>query len=143
MTAAQENYKKSLIQKIQVSKGNVFVDDEDRKAFMLSRFGVDSTTKMTIDQLKLLCDFCNKKVSEIPLLVNNEKLIMKNEKEAMITRAQYLKILKLWKQKSRTKDENALWVFICKLIEDTPEDINQVTKHKATKVIIALENMKP
>lgn len=46
MTKSQTTYKKSLIQKIQIVKHNVFTDDEMRKEFMLSRFGVDSTTKL-------------------------------------------------------------------------------------------------
>ena len=57
MTKAQQTYKKNLIQKIQIVKHNVFSDDEMRKEFMLSRFGVDSTTKLSIDELKLLLDF--------------------------------------------------------------------------------------
>mgnify|MGYP000662068016 CR=1 FL=1 len=67
MTNKQQTYKKSLIQKIQILKHNVFVDDESRREFMLSRFGVNSTTKLTIDELKLLLDFCNRNVSDIPV----------------------------------------------------------------------------
>jgi hypothetical protein len=129
MTAAQEKYKKSLIQKIQVSKGNVFADDEDRKAFMLSRFGVDSTTKMTIDQLKLLCDFCNRKVSEIPV--------------AKASEAQLYKLSKLWGEKARDKSFIAFLSFINKITSLKVETAKQLTKYEAQKVIIALENMKP
>ena len=50
MTNKQQTYKKSLIQKIQIVKHNVFIDDEMRKEFMLSRFGVESSTKLTILQ---------------------------------------------------------------------------------------------
>ena len=80
MTNKQQTYKKSLIQKIQILKHNVFIDDESRREFMLSRFGVDSTTKLSIDELKLLLDFClhkaefppvgracNRNVSDIPV----------------------------------------------------------------------------
>ena len=67
MTNKQQTYKKSLIQKIQIVKKNVFVDDESRREFMLSRFGVESSTKLTIDELKLLLDFCNRNVSDIPV----------------------------------------------------------------------------
>ena len=54
MTNKQQTYKKSLIQKIQIVKHNVFMDDESRREFMLSRFGVGSTTKLTIDEFKAL-----------------------------------------------------------------------------------------
>jgi len=130
MTAAQEKYKKSLIQKIQVSKGNVFVDDEDRKAFMLSRFGVDSTTKMTIDQLKLLCDFCNRKVSEIPML-------------NPCTEAQREKIINLWLDKARDKSFVALFSFVKRITSKDIVSTTELRKHEATNVILALENMKP
>jgi phage gp16-like protein len=99
MTPAQQTYKKSLIQKIQISKHNVFIDDEMRKEFMLSRFGVDSTTKLTIDELKLLLDFCNRKVSDIPMLNRDA------EKEDMITIFQIEKMRVIWKEKARDKSE--------------------------------------
>lgn len=129
MTAAQEKYKKSLIQKIQVSKGNVFADDEERKAFMLSRFGVDSTTKMSIDQLKLLCDFCNRKVSEIPV--------------AKVSEAQMHKIYELWSSKARKKDKEALASFVKRLTKKELDGWQSVTKYEATTLICALNNMRP
>jgi hypothetical protein len=128
MTNKQTTYKKSLIQKIQIVKHNVFVDDEMRKEFMLSRFGVDSTTKLTIDELKLLLDFCNRKVSDIPI--------------AKVTEAQLYKLSKLWGEKARDKSFPAFLSFINKISTIKLETAKQLTKHEATKVIIALEKMK-
>jgi hypothetical protein len=128
MTNAQKTYKKQLIQKIQISKHNVFIDNEMRKEFMLSRFGVDSTTKLSIDELKLLLDFCNRKVSDIPI--------------SKATEAQIYKICTLWDAKARSKTVKALLEFIETITSLKLKNIRHLPKHEATKVIIALENMK-
>lgn len=128
MTEKQKTYRKSLIQKIQIAKHNVFIDDEMRKEFMLSRFGVDSTTKLSIDQLKLLLDFCNRNVSDVPI--------------AKVTEAQLDKIYKLWKEKARDKSFNARISFINRIIGKVLTTATNLTKYEATKVIIALEKLK-
>ena len=128
MTIKQTTYKKSLIQKIQIVKSNVFSDDESRREFMLSRFGVDSTTKLNIEQLKLLLDFCNRNVSDIPV-----------EKS---TEAQLKKIYELWSAKARDKSLNARLSFINRIIKRTLNSAVDLTKNEATKIIIALEKLK-
>lgn len=127
MTKNQIIYKKSLIQKIQIVKHNVFVDDEMRKEFMLSRFGVDSTTKLSIDELKLFLDFCNRKVSDIPYI-------------ELITESQGWRINSLWQEKANDKSNVALLKFVKKISKK--QYLSELTKHEATKVIIALENMR-
>lgn len=128
MTQAQENYKKQLIQKIQINKSNVFFDDTERKEFILSRFGVDSTTKLSIDELKLLLDFCTRKVSDIPMI-------------EMITSAQEDKIIKLWSSKARDKSFSALSLFINRITHRYIKVLQELTKKEATKIIVALEKM--
>jgi phage gp16-like protein len=128
MTNKQLIYKKSLIQKIQIVKHNVFVDDESRREFMLSRFGVDSTTKLTIDELKLLLDFCNRNVSDIPV--------------SKATEAQLHKINTLWLEKAKNKSIEAMCSFASKIAKRQVGFINELRKDEATKVIVALENMK-
>ena len=103
ITPKQIAYKKSLIQKIQIVKHNVFVDDESRREFMLSRFGVDSTTKLTIDGLKLLLDFCNRNVSDIPV--------------SKATEAQLHKINTLWLDKAKNKSIEAMCSFVSKIVK--------------------------
>ncbi|CAM3513079.1 phage protein GemA/Gp16 family protein [Arcobacter aquimarinus] len=125
MTNKQQSYKKSLIQKIQIAKHNVFIDDEVRKEFMLSRFGVDSTTKLSIDELKLLLDFCNRNVSDIPF--------------SKPTEAQLKKIYDTWYLKAKDKSQNALNSFVSKIVK---KEMITLTKNDATKVIVALENMR-
>lgn len=128
MTNKQQTYKKSLIQKIQILKHNVFIDDEMRKEFMLSRFGVDSTTKLSIDELKLLLDFCNRNVSDIPV--------------SKATEAQLHKINTLWLEKAKNKSIEAMCSFASKIAKRQVGFINELRKDEATKVIVALENMK-
>lgn len=128
MTNKQQTYKKSLIQKIQIVKHNVFIDDESRREFMLSRFGVDSTTKLSIDELKLLLDFCNRNVSDIPV--------------SKATEAQLHKINTLWLEKAKNKSIEAMCSFASKIAKRQVGFINELRKDEATKVIVALENMK-
>ncbi len=135
MTDKQTTYKKSLIQKIQIVKHNVFIDDEMRKEFMLSRFGVDSTTKLSIDELKLLLDFCNRNVSDIPILHQIEH-------KELITQAQIEKIRVVWNEKARDKSEEALLNFVKRVSRYKIERLEDLLKGKATKVIVALEKLK-
>ena len=128
MTQSQQTYKKSLIQKIQIVKKNVFADDESRREFMLSRFGVDSTTKLTIDELKILLDFCNRNVSDIPV--------------SKATEAQLHKINTLWLDKAKNKSIEAMCSFVSKIAKRQVGFINELRKDEATKIIVALENMK-
>ena len=134
MTHSQKEYIKRLIQKIQTAKINVFVDDEHRREFMLSRFGVDSTKKLSIDELKLLLDFCNRKINDIPILHQIE------DKE-LITQSQIEKIRVIWKEKARDKSEEALLKFVKRVSKYELKRLEDLLKGKATKVIIALEKM--
>ncbi|MDN5062287.1 DUF1018 domain-containing protein [Aliarcobacter butzleri] len=135
MTQAQQTYKKSLIQKIQIVKHNVFIDDEQRKEFMLSRFGVDSTTKLSIDKLKLLLDFCNRNVSDIPMLKRDTKEVYK------ITPAQKEKIGVIWQEKARDKSDKALLQFACKIAKCKALRLDDFTVSEAQNIIVALERM--
>ena len=128
MTNKQQTYKKSLIQKIQIVKHNVFLDDDMRKEFMLSRFGVDSTTKLSIDELKLLLKYCLKDISDIPVFLASE--------------AQLHKINTLWLERSREKSIASLGSFASKIVKRDVNFINELRKDEATKVIVALERLK-
>jgi phage gp16-like protein len=120
----QQQYKKRLIQLIQINKHNVFVDDESRKEFMLSRFGVESTTKLSIDQLKLLLDFCKGVIKDIPC--------------NLATEAQLYKINQLWNLKAKHKGDESLEAFLKRIIKK----VSNLTKQDATKVLIALDKLK-
>jgi len=126
MKPAQKEYKTQLIQKIQINKHNVFEDDEARREFMVSRFGVSSTKELSIDQLKLLLDFCYKKVSDIPI--------------DRLTSAQANKIMNLWTAKALYKDHSSLNSFVSRICKREIV-LDEITKREATKVIVALERM--
>lgn len=127
MTPKQTAYKKALIKDIQINKRNVFLDDEQRREFMLSRFGVESTTKLSIAQLKQLLDFCLRKVSDF---VPN-----------LITEPQVHKIEKLWNMKARDKSAIALLLFANRICKRAVYDLRAIQKEEATKIILALEKM--
>lgn len=127
MTQSQIIYKKQLIQKIQTTKHNVFVDDDQRREFLKSRFGVNSTTKLDIDELKLLLDFCNGKVSDI-----KPNLLSSRQKELILT---------LWNEKGRDKNEVILCKFASRIAGTELEDVDDIKKNDATKIILALKNM--
>lgn len=123
----QAQYKAKLIQLIQINKSKAFSDDEERKEFMQSRFNVTSLKDMSIDDLKLLLDFCYGKVNDIPI------------KRA--TEAQLYKLSKLWGAKARDKSFSAFLNFISKIAMRKLETAKTLTKHEATKVIVALEKL--
>jgi hypothetical protein len=54
MTAKQIAYRKNLITQIQILKKGVFEDEEDRREFLRSRFGVESLKAMRIEELSEL-----------------------------------------------------------------------------------------
>ena len=128
MTQKKTAYKKALIRDIQINKQNVFIDDEQRREFMMSRFGVDSTTKLSIAELKQLLDFCLRKVSDISV--------------DLITEPQAQKINTLWQKKARDKSSLALLLFARRICKRAIYDILTLKKLEATKLIVALEKLK-
>lgn len=128
MTNKQTLYKKALIRDIQINKHRVFADDEERKEFMLSRFGVDSTTKLSIEQLVSLREFCYGNVSDIPSNTASEK--------------QIYKIGALWSERARDKSPLALLLFAKRICKRSVLDIQSIRKDEAQKLIVAIERLK-
>jgi len=126
MTPAQKQYKTQLIQKIHINKYNVFRDNDARREFMISRFGVSSTKELSIDQLKLLLDFCLNKVSDVPI--------------DRLTSAQYNKIVNTWRARARYKDYRSLNTFVARICKREIV-LHEITKKEATKVIVAIERL--
>ncbi len=60
----------------------------------------------------------------------------------LITQAQIEKIRVVWKEKAKNKSEEALLMFIRRVSRYELERLEDLLKGKATKVIVALENMK-
>ncbi|WP_320034812.1 phage protein GemA/Gp16 family protein [Halarcobacter sp.] len=135
MTPKQKEYKQNLITKIQINKGNVFNNEDERKEFMQSRFAAESLKDMSIDQLKLLLDFCYRKVSDIPMLKRDK------DRVTLITDAQKKKIRVLWKEKARDKSEEALMKLACKIAGYKASRIDAFKTDEAQSIILALEYM--
>jgi len=127
MTKKQTLYKKALIKDIQINKHRVFADDDERREFMQSRFGVDSTTKLSIDQLQQLRDFCLGNVSDI--------------KVDLLSEAQGWRINALWREKARDKSTMALLLFAKRICKRQVLDLGSLKKSEATKVIVAIERL--
>jgi len=135
MTQKQIALKKMLVRQIHINSKNVFNDKEERLLFMESRFGKSSTLDMSIDELKLLLQFCERKVNDIPVINKTEVGV------DFITAAQKEKIRVLWKLKARDKSENALLSFASKITKRDIKRLDDILKGKATKLIIALNNL--
>lgn len=131
----QKEYKRKLIQQIQMNKTKVFFDEEQRRDFMLSRFSVNSTTLMSIDQLILLLSFCQRKIKDIPIL----QIVPGKE---LLTQAQKEKIRVMWKCKAKNTSEEALLSFASKVTKYKLTSLDNLLKGKATKLIVALNNLK-
>lgn len=135
MTPKQIALKKMLVRQIHINSNNVFNDKEERILFMESRFGKSSTLDMSIDELKLLLQFCERKVSDIPVINKIEVGV------DFITAAQKEKIRVLWKLKAKDKSENALISFASKITKRDVKRLDDILKGKSTKLIIALNNL--
>ena len=59
----------------------------------------------------------------------------------LVTQAQKEKIRVLWKEKARDKSEEALLKFVCRVSGYKLERLDDLLKGKATKVIVALDEM--
>jgi hypothetical protein len=94
---------------------------------MLSRFGVDSTTKLSIEELVKLRDFCLGNVSDI--------------KVDLLSEAQGWRINALWREKARDKSTMALLLFAKRICKRDIYDILTLKKAEATKLIVALDKL--
>ncbi|WP_294962069.1 phage protein GemA/Gp16 family protein [Sulfurimonas sp.] len=135
MTQKQTALKKMLVRQIHINSKNVFNEKEERLLFMESRFGKSSTLDMSIDELKLLLQFCERKVSDIAVINKTEVGV------EFITAAQKEKIRVLWKLKARDKSENALLSFASKITKRDVKRLDDILKGKGTKLIIALNKL--
>ena len=63
------------------------------------------------------------------------------EDKELITQAQLEKIRASWKDKANDKSEKALLIFVSRVSRYRLERLEDLLKGKATKVILALENM--
>ena len=128
MTKKQREYKASLVRACQINKLKRFEDDEERKAYLLSRFGVNSSKELSIDQLQSLLIFIN----------TGEEVDA--SRPTHITRNQLAWIKGEWERKATDKSELALRNYINRTIKIRPLRLTMLPFNEATNVIASLRN---
>ena len=134
MTPKQAALKKSLIKGIHISKRYQEYYKNDREAYELileDRYGVSSSKKLTIDQLKAFVKWLNYKTDELK----------QDKKKSTATEPQLHKIRELWHSVARTPTDEALRAFIYKITCKHYLHIDALTKTDAQKMIVVLEKM--
>ena len=134
LTPAQKQLKKGLIQAIHLSKRyiNYYKDNkEEYKKLLMDNFGVDTSTKLTINQLIVLKDYLNFKRDSLS-----------NFKEKA-TPSQIKLLRELWQDYARDTSDRALIWFLKKYEGRLVINIEQISKKAAQKAIIALKKSTP
>ena len=111
--------KKYYIKMIQTLKHNYFVDDECRKVYLQAKYGKDSLTKLSIDELR-----------EVLILLG------------YATKKQLNMIDAMWNERARVKTQMALRNFIFRILGYRPLHLFSLKKGDASKIIIALKHFK-
>ncbi len=130
-TKAQLKLKKQLIKAVHVSKRyvNFFKENESEYRELLKKhFGVESSTKLTIEQLMMLIDYLNFKRDSLPVF---------EPKKATARQIEHLR--GLWKRYAKDKSDRALLWFLKKYEGVLPLRVEYVSKESAQKAIVALK----
>lgn len=122
---------KYYIKMIHTLKYNYFPDDERRKVYLEGNYGVDSLTKLTIEQLR-----------EVLILVGWKPSNRATQDAGKATEKQVVAIESLWKEIARNKSQMALRNFINRIVGYRPLFLQQMARKDAQKVITALKKMR-
>nr|DAW32826.1 MAG TPA: Protein of unknown function (DUF1018) [Caudoviricetes sp.] len=126
--------KKYYIKMIQTLKHNYFVDDECRKVYLQAKYGKDSLTKLSIDELREVLILLGYKPS-----TSAQKPITK---VGYATKKQLNMIDAMWNERARVKTQMALRNFIFRILGYRPLHLFSLKKGDASKIIIALKHFK-
>lgn len=140
MTPKQEKYFKSLIKALHTSKRyqGYFKDEkEEYKALLQESFGVQSSTKLTLNQLILFVDYMNFKDVALPTYERRDDAF-----GARCSKAQEEMMRGLWYSFARTKTDEALLAFVKHQTGKRYLHIHMLTKQEAQKIIPTLQTMK-
>ncbi|WOE69113.1 phage protein GemA/Gp16 family protein [Hydrogenimonas thermophila] len=132
-TKAQLKLKKQLIKAVHVSKRyvNFFRENESEYRELLKKhFGVESSTKLTIEQLMMLIDYLNFKRDSLPIF---------NQNPQKATARQIEHLRGLWNRYAKDKSERALLWFLKRFEGVLPLRVEYVSKESAQKAIVALK----
>lgn len=134
LSKKQISYHKSLVKKAHINKKNRFNNDEERRDYLKSRYGLTSTKDMSIAML-----------IEFNAFLSSDFIVAKKQKQNMdkyATTSQIETIKGLWWTYSREKTHKALIEFIFKICKVKPLYIKNLHIKQAQKIILALNNMK-
>ena len=135
MTQKQRNYKTALIRSIHTSPLYKDIYAHDRELYeemLFNRFGVRSSKKLSIAELKNLDDYMNKRNNAV------------TPKKVYATPNQVSFILATWEQNSLQKDIFSLMKLVRKVTKNQSlDDLNHLTRQEASAVIAAVKNIEP
>lgn len=149
--------KKYYIKMIHTLKHNYFVDDECRKVYLKARFGKDSLTQLSIEELREVLNLVGFKPYKARF--NKPARKDKNDKslnssfmakedltpakgKQYITKKQLETMTGIWKEIARVKTGMALREFIFRIIKIRPLHLKFLYKKDAAKVVRALIKMR-
>lgn len=154
MTRRQSIYKQQLIKLCHIHKAYRFPDEELRRDYLQSRYGVNSFKDLDISELREVAIFLGayknhknnsstpKKSLRSSASISAASNPAQRPPQALITVAQLQTIEGLWEQKSRNKDGLSLRNFICRTTRHRPLRLELLSRQRATMVITGLKKMK-
>lgn len=137
MTPKQQNFHKSLIRSIHLSKRyrEYYKEDkEEYKELLKIHFGVESSKKLSIDQLIIFINFMNFKRDSLPKF--------RTGTDEPCTQAQLSTMRGIWSEVARVKTDETLLAFINRNRRTTYKELHLVTKFDAQKIIPVLKSMR-
>ncbi|MFV0481867.1 MAG: phage protein GemA/Gp16 family protein [Campylobacteraceae bacterium] len=132
MTNKQKYLRRGLLATIHQHEFTKNAKDNDAwETFLQKNYRIDSSAKLSIDELYNLLDVLNK--GSTPKITG----IRPKQKTDAITIKQEMYIKELWGDKSLKSLSN----FCFRTIKKRPIRLNVLNKNEATKLILGLENM--
>jgi hypothetical protein len=140
MTARQQAYRKSLIKQIHCTQAHKRMKDDDAWASTLQEwYGVQSSTELSIAELKNLLDVLN---GDAKLVVKSTAFRPKAKGDnTSMTALQKNAIESQWQARSREKTPLALAKFMTRGLKREVLFLNALTKTEATKVLTAINRL--
>lgn len=126
LTAKQDAYRKKLIKLAHTLKNShdYFSEEDNRRDWLLTKFGCRSFTECSIDELEEFLD-------EVKGTKNSNS----------ITKKQIYAINSMWSQYSKSKDKKSLLKFVGKTAGITVIDVRYLTRKQAVKVLTGMYRM--
>jgi hypothetical protein len=140
MTEKQKAFRKSLIKDIHCTQQYRLMKDDDAWASTLHEwYGVQSSTELSIAELKNLLDVLN---GDAKLVVKSTAFRPKAKGDnTSITALQKNAIESQWQARSREKTPLALVKFMTRVLKREVHFVASLTKSEATKVLTAINRI--